>query len=1179
MLAGRARRLFTPLLVLIPSVVLIGSLAVYIHSSGKNEPQDPSALPPQQQPDDDKERRSHRSKFASAPVRIANAQSAIAGEVFKNSRNITKVAATASDGEAPRLEQDGANGAANDLLELFKQTLHALVSEKAKLEQDVAELRAALRDSRDALAAANQKYDAEKQQRALADEKHKNATAAAKMDAERAAARYQEILAKHQAAQKAVERVKQLEAELQQSRRQQATTNKLLENQLKQKDQRIAKLEALSNAIKKDSDALKQRHQELRTEFQTAVDERQRAKTALSDTDKRPLRVESSDKQRLAAPDEKRTPSKPLEAVQVKQLETELRHSREQLVAAKTRHDEQLKQKVQRIVELEALSHTAEKDAAAVKQQHQKLRTDLQAAVAERKRAETALGDANNELSALRKKHQQVLAALDKELQPKKAREAALARKRLKEQVREFVRQQAAATQVASNKLNAFDLDAGNAAAVLSTASEERGRAAGALDKVNQDWDGILQSASDFSKGFDAAHAELETNTALLASRAEVVERSRDSIQKERSELDPITSQISDLQKTKRSILSRVNDLLGVSGQVRRLSELAAAKASALDTEIVGLGQTARGDGGPGATPVALSYWAFEQAQADMAKTAGNARAAAEHYSQLASEKSKLEEQLLPIEEQVKALEARIATTEGELRISADDLGRLKQQLEDQKLPDAEEIESGRVRLKGYAEKIGAQERQLSALQLWLAELNKSLEVVDGRVRASVDGLSSHRAVLSEQLALMKKVQIASDAMKSTINGIGQVNGDEALRTRSDDAQAATSISAQVTEEDQELQRQAMAEVNTSQSRLAKTIAELDNRLGRLSELEDKLQASGNQREQSKSALKQRLVAIADQERRFAKLQKRQQALLGRFDALRQARSESVKRASQVLQQTSLLQDRLPALESQLSGGSLGEQAQNSLALIRSRAAPGQLEQWKLQLAGIDKQLGEFSRLLQSRRPKPAPLPVRAPPRPETSLQDQMAATIRAPVPKPDTIPAAAAVKPPNNTPVVVPVKADARPTKPPVVEPVKAEATPGKPPVVEPAKAEATPGKPPVVEPAKAEATPSEPAVVESVKAEAKPSKPPVAELAKAEAQPSTPPVVVPVKADAKPTKPSAAELPKKEATQNKTANSASGVGCNPSRPSCRRWLFLRKKRLERENGTSNASSGSVTE
>ena len=1131
MLAGRARRLFTPLLVLIPSVILIGGLAVYIHSGGKTEPEDPSALPPQQQPDDDNQR---RSKFASAPVRIANAQSAMAGEVFKNSRNMTKVDATASDGEAPLLEQDVMNAGANDLLELFKQALHALVTEKAKLEQDVAELQAALRDSKDALAAANQKYDAEKQHRELAEEKHKSATAAAKEDAEKAAARYQGILAKFQAAQKAAEGVKQLEAELQQSRAQHATTTKLLDNQLKQKDQRIAELEALSKAIKKDSDALKQRHQELQSEFQAAVEERQRAKTALSDTSKRPLGIEYSGKQQLAAPDEKLQPSTPPEVAQVKELEAELRQSREELAAAKTRHDDQLKQKDQRVVQLEALSNTAEKDAVALKQRHQKLRTDLQAAVAERKRAETALSDANNELSDLKKKHQQVLTALDKELRPKKAREAALARERLKEQVKEFVRQHDAATQVASKRLNAFDLDASNTAAVLASASDERASASGALDKVNQDWDGILRSASDFSQDFDASNAELETNTALLASRAEIIERSRDSLQKEGSELDRIARQISDLKRTKQSILSRVDELLTASRQVDRLSKSAAAKAEALDNEIAGLGPAARGNGAPGATPAALSYGDFQRVQADMARTAGNAREAAEHHSQLASEKSKLKEQLLPIEGQVKDLDARIAGTEGELQNSADDLGRLTRQLEDQKLPDADQIDSGRARLKVYSKKIGAQERQLSALQLWLAELSKSLEVVDGRVRASVDGLKSYRTILSEQLALMKEGQSASDAMRATIKGVGQGKGEEAPQVSSDDAVARTSTSAEITEENLELQRQTTEKVNATQSRLAEMVAALNNRLGRLSELEGKLQSSGKELAELEGALAQRLIAIADQVRRYAKLQKRQQALLGRFDELRQARSVSVKRASQVLKQASNLQDRLPILKSQLSRGGLGEQAQSSLDSIRSHAAPRRLEQWKLQLAGIDKQLGEFSRLLQSRRPKPAPLPVRAPPRPETSLQDQLAATIRVSVSKPDTIPAAAAVKPPGITPVVVPAKAEAGPSKPPVIEPVKAEA---------------------------------------------KPSKPPVAEPAKAAAKPGTTPLVVPVKAEAKPNKPSEAKLPKKEVKQNKNADSSVGVACNPSRPSCRRWLFLRQKRLQRANNNPSASGGNPTQ
>jgi hypothetical protein len=1075
MSAGKARKLITPLLILIPSAVLVGSLAVYIHLGASEEPPIPAvASLPQPTEEQDKP----RLRFTSAAIRVAHVHAPTAARAPRKTPAFTRVAAAASDSDQPELEANGGNARANDLLDLFKQTLQALVAENAALTQNVSELQAALRDSRKALAAANARNESEKRNIDQLIEKHKAASAAAKKDAEASATRYRKLLAEHQVAVKATQLVKELQAELRQSREELAAAQQHHGGEQKEKDRRIAELEAISNSARQNADALAERHLELSRNFQTAISARQKAETALSETNKKLLDIE--------------------------------------------------------------------------------------------------------------KKHQQMLAALDEVLQPKRAREAALARQRLSEQVQELSRQRDTATKLAADKLAAFDRDAGSATSTLSSASDDGARVAGALEKMNQDWDGVIQSASEVSESFDKADAEIKTNAGVLAKRAEVLRGSEDAVQQDGAKLDQIANGASNLEKTKTSIGSRLDDLLTSSRQVDGLSKSVEAAASALAAKVDGLGRTLRGGSEPGATRAALSDRDFMLAQEELRNTTSNAQVAAKLLSQLVTAKTKLKDQLLPVTTQIKELSHQVSASRRDLLSYTDELESLTERLMSNTAPAAGQIERSRAKLQGYAGDIGEKKRLLSAMQLELAELNKGLDAAEVRVRLSADQFKSARADLSDGLAQMKKVQLATEAMKTTINSFAQTAADSAKKATLDQLQTDTSVLSEIGEQNRELQRQAMREVTETQAAITKAIEGFNARLGHLGKLETELQASNLKLAKLKKALAKRMRDVADQEPRYTQLQDRQKALLARNETLDEARRENKKRTSLMLKKASLLKDRLPVLQSQIQAGSFGEDANTSIASVRSRIAMEPVDEWRLRLTEIDKQLGELSVALESRRPEPAPIPVRAPPLPKPPPLVETTTTVPVPVAKPKQK-AVTAIVEPGRKPVAVKAEDAAKKVKAPVAVKAEDAAKKVKAPVAARAEDVAKKVKAPVAVKAEDAAKKVKAPVAARAEDVAKKVKAPVAAKAEDVAQKVKAPVPVkaedeaqkvkapvPVKAEdaAKKSQEPVAAVAEDAIKKSKKTPAAGSLECNRSRPSCRRWLFLRKKRLQLNKGTNNVTS-----
>ncbi len=1072
MLAGKARKLITPLLMLTPAAVLVGSLAVYIHSGTRQESHIP-AVASLSQPTEEQD--NPRLRFTS----VAHVPSPTAARAPRKMPAFTRVAAAGSESDQPELEANGGNARANDLLDLFKQTLQALVAENAALTQNVSELQAALRDSRKALTAANARNESEKRNSDQLIEKHQIASAAAKRDAESSSTRYRRLLAEHQVAMKATQLVKELQAELQQSREQLAAAQQRHSGEQKEKDRRIAELEAISNSARKATQL-------------------------------------------------------------VKELQAELQQSREQLAAAQQRHSGEQKEKDRRIAELEAISNSARQNADALEERHQELSLNFQTAISARQQAETALSETNKKLLDIEKKYQQMLAALDEVLQPKRVREATLARRRLSEQVQELLRQRDTATKLAADKLAAFDRDAGSVTSTLSSASDDGARVAGTLERLNQDWDGVLQSVSEVSEFFDKADAEIETNTGALAKRAEVLRGSEDSIQQNGAKLDQIANGASNLEKMKTSIGFSLDDLLTSSREVDDLSRSVEATASALAAKVDGLGRTLRGGSEPGATRAALSDRVFMRAQEDLRKTTSNAQAAAKLLSQLVTAKTKLKDQLLRVTTQINELSHQVSASKRDLLGYTDDLESLTERLRSNTAPAAGQIERSRAKLQGYAGDIGEKKRLLSAMQLELAELDKGLDAAEGRVRLSADQLKSARAELSDGLAQMKKVQLATEAMKTTINSLAQTAADIAKKATLDQLQADASVLSDIGKQNRELQSQAVREVTETQAAITKAIEGFNARLGSLGKLETELQASNLKIAKLKKAVAERIRDVADQEPRYTQLQGRQKALLARNETLDEARRENKERTSVVLKKASLLKDRLPILQSQIPAGSFGEDANTSIASVRSRIAMGPVDKWRPRLAGIDKQLVELSLALETRRPEPAPLPVRAPPLPKSPPKVEAIPTVPVPVAKPK----------------LKSVDASVEPSQEPVAE---APAKKSQEPVAAVAEDAAKKSKKPVAALQHNAAEKNRELVAAAAEGAAKQSKKPVAAL--------------PDDAAVKNKEPEAATA-EGAAEQSKKTPEAGTLECNRLRASCRRWLFLRNKRLQLKKGATQVSN-----
>lgn len=856
----KVRKHITLFLMIVPLAAIISSFVLCIPLRATDKPHTPLA-PSLSQLDVHED--GLDTNFARRPKSGEDINRLPAVDAMRERSTSTKVTTTPSENVQAMSHSTDFEARANDLLNPVKEKLQALISDNTKLEENVAELEAKLRDAREAFTAANERYSAEQQKSDQLIEKLKNLLTAAKTDAESLASRHQKLLAERQENIISKETIAELRAELRDARHALSTVNERHSAEQNKSDQLIEELKNSSNATERDADALAARHQKLAADYQTAISAREQAEAALSETKRKLL--------------------------------------------------------------------------------------DIQ------------------------KKYQQMSAVLEKMVQPKKARDTALAWQRLRKEAHDVAGQTDKAIQLAAEKLTTFDRRVETVNSTPANTSSEGARTARELKKMDQDLDAIRRSASKILEHFQKTDTEIQKNSEALTRNSNSLDQSSNVIQQSHARLDHILKDALGLQKKKSSIQTRVNDLVGASQLVSRLSTTVDAASTAIAEKIASLDLMLRQDrevGLPKAEPDKQSHSRIET---NLQETMSRVEAAEKLLAQLATAKAALKDQIPPLSKDASELSLQLTTSQHDLRSSGSDLKNLTEGIQSQLVAAAEQIERNSTTLHAYGQDVGKQKRLLSALSLGLGEINKRLDEAGGSVRVSRNVLKVARAELSDQAVSMKRSQATTETVKAKIEGFARKVGDGAKLAKLDQVDTETPSPGQVGRKNGSQQSQAMRKIDSLLARIAGMSQELNARVEQISKLEAELQASGRQLDKMKNSLAKQMAAADDLDPRYAQLEPYYKTLLVQNKALDRAQRAHQERASELLTRVASLQDRLPALHSQLQASSIGEEIQSKIASVLPILAMENIDQRRNQLAKIREKLGALSLSLQSRRTMPPP--------------------------------------------------------------------------------------------------------------------------------------------------------------------------------------------------------------
>jgi DNA repair exonuclease SbcCD ATPase subunit len=209
--------------------------------------------------------------------------------------------------------------------------------------------------------------------------------------------------------------------------------------------------------------------------------------------------------------------------------------------------------------------------------------------------------------------------------------------------------------------------------------------------------------------------------------------------------------------------------------------------------------------------------------------------------------------------------------------------------------------------------------------------------------------------------------------VKAKIEDFAREVGDVADLEKLEHAHAATSSPMQIEEINWKQQNQAMREMDSALTSVAGINQELKARIEKASSLEAELQASGRELVETRKSLAKRMNAAADLGPTYDQLERYYKTLLEQNKALNRAQKARQERASEMLAKVSSLQDRFPALQSQLKAGSIGKEMQSKIASVLPIIANKSIDKQRDQLTRIREKLDALTLAFQSRRTLPPP--------------------------------------------------------------------------------------------------------------------------------------------------------------------------------------------------------------
>ena len=318
MLARKVRNRITLLFIVIPMAVILSGVAVYIHLSESNTSHVPSVSPLSLQ---DVDGGTFLSILPRKPEANEGASYLRAVEFRREPQTGPEVAAASSEHDQVLGRSIDFAARARGLVDLFKETLEGLVADNAKLERAAANLHAELGGAHQTIADLKQRHSAEKLKSDGLIEEYRALSDAAKNEAEALASRYQKLEAEQQEALALKQTIEELRAELSDARNALSAALQRRATEKQASDRLTEKLEKFLAAASRDVEILTSRNQKLAAEYEAVVTAKGQNEKALGEIAQKPLDVENRNGQALALLDRGGTQPKDTQ----EQAETESR--------------------------------------------------------------------------------------------------------------------------------------------------------------------------------------------------------------------------------------------------------------------------------------------------------------------------------------------------------------------------------------------------------------------------------------------------------------------------------------------------------------------------------------------------------------------------------------------------------------------------------------------------------------------------------------------------------------------------------------------------------------------------------------------------------------------------------------------------------------------------------------
>jgi len=297
MSARKVRNRITLLFIVIPMAVILSGVAVYIHLSESNTSHVLSVFPLSLQ---DVDGGTLLSILPRKPEANEGASYLRAVEFRREPQSGPEVAAASSEHDQVLGRSIDFAARARGLVDLFKETLEGLIADNAKLKRDAANLHAELGDAHQTIADLKQRHSAEKLKSDGLIEEYRALSDAAKNEAEALASRYQKLEAEQQETLALKQTIEELRGELSDARNALAAALQRQGAEKQASDRLSKKLEKLLAAARRDVEMLTSLNQKFAAEYEAVMTAKGQNEKALGEIAQKPLDVENRNGHALA---------------------------------------------------------------------------------------------------------------------------------------------------------------------------------------------------------------------------------------------------------------------------------------------------------------------------------------------------------------------------------------------------------------------------------------------------------------------------------------------------------------------------------------------------------------------------------------------------------------------------------------------------------------------------------------------------------------------------------------------------------------------------------------------------------------------------------------------------------------------------------------------------------------